>query len=141
MRSMCCLRICRVAVRYWLSLAEFFSKFSVFPKLVRPQRMNNDHNLPLICRHNHQHNLSTGLTAEEVAKLPPRRHRNIKTVGITVLLCIQLIECKNSKLLKLSSCLDSLFAVPANFLDRCVRRKKNALRFLLASCSMHKFLN
>ena len=37
--------------------------------------------VPLICRHNHQHNLSTGLTAEEVAKLPPRRHRNIKTVG------------------------------------------------------------
>jgi len=37
--------------------------------------------LLLICRHNHQHNLSTGLTAEEVAKLPPRRHRNVKTVG------------------------------------------------------------
>jgi len=30
--------------------------------------------------HNHRHNLSTGLTAEEVAKLPPRRHRSVKTV-------------------------------------------------------------
>lgn len=29
--------------------------------------------------HNHQHNLSTGLTAEQIAKLPPRRHRNVKT--------------------------------------------------------------
>jgi len=37
--------------------------------------------LLLICRHNHQHNLSIGLTAKEVAKLPPRRHRNVKTVG------------------------------------------------------------
>lgn len=64
--------MCCVAARH-LSL--------VFFKCVWPQQMNKGHNLSLICRHNHQHNLSTGLTAEEVAKLPPRRHRNVKTVG------------------------------------------------------------
>ena len=63
-----------------LKSSQIFQE-NMFLKLVRLQQMNNGHNLPLICRHNHQHNLSTGLTAEEIAKLPPRRHRNVKTVG------------------------------------------------------------
>ena len=38
-----------------------------------------------IYRHDHQHNMSTGLSADEIAKLPPRRLRHTKTVNISIL--------------------------------------------------------
>ena len=39
----------------------------------------------LIFRHDHQHNMSAGLSADEIAKLPPRRLRHTKTVNISIL--------------------------------------------------------
>ena len=49
-----------------------------------------------ITRHNHQHNMSTGLSAEEIAKLPPRRLRPGKMV-INTIFCIFCDICTSKK--------------------------------------------
>lgn len=45
----------------------------------------------LIFRHDHQHNMSAGLSADEIAKLPPRRLRHTKTVNILILKYVDIL--------------------------------------------------